>query len=363
MNRSRRTFRLGFLVAFSLPLFSFDLLSSVGQAYADPVNDAALMAGEPARQLSEYNLFADGLEQTPTEGVVPYDLVTPLFSDYASKDRFIYVPEDKTAEYDDDDVFRFPVGTTLVKTFSYPADLREPEKDIRLIETRLLVHQKDGWKAFAYVWDEEAADATLKIAGKRLSVDVIDSSGNPVSINYAVPNANQCKECHANGDRITPIGPSARNLNHQFSYETGAANQIETWSERGILRGARSADEAPRAANWTDPTLPIDARARTYLDVNCAHCHRLEGAASNSGLYLRSSETDPVKWGLMKRPVAAGRGSGDHKFDIVPGKPEESILIYRMKSLDPGVMMPELGRSMVHEEAVEMLEEWIAQLD
>ncbi|GKX33682.1 MAG: hypothetical protein MnENMB40S_13000 [Rhizobiaceae bacterium MnEN-MB40S] len=363
MKLSRRKLPLGFLVAFTFLLVSCGLLANAEQARAGSVNDAALLASKPARHLSEYNLFADGLKQTPSEGVVPYDLITPLFTDYASKNRFIYVPEGESAEYVDDDVFRFPVGTTLVKTFSYPADLREPTRDIRLVETRLLIRQDDGWKAFAYVWDEETGDATLKIAGKRLPIDVIDNSGGSISINYAVPNANQCKECHANGDRITPIGPSARNLNHQYGYATGASNQLETWSERGILSGAPSADEAPRAANWNDDALPIDARARSYLDVNCAHCHRLEGAASNSGLFLRSSETDPVKWGLMKRPVAAGRGSGDHKFDIVPGAPEDSILIFRMKSLDPGVMMPELGRSMVHVEAVEMLEEWIAQLD
>jgi uncharacterized repeat protein (TIGR03806 family) len=338
-------------------------LLSCATTFAGPVNDEALLAAKPPRLLSEYALFEDAENRIPAEGVLPYDLITPLFTDYALKYRFVYVPEGQTAQYRDSEVFEFPVGSVLIKTFAYPEDFRSPEENIHPVETRLLIRQGDGWKSYAYVWNDKLGDAELKLAGKRIDIDLTGSDGNPLLIHYAVPNANQCKGCHALGHDISPIGPKARNLNHDFAYPSGTRNQIAAWTEAGILDGAPSPDEAPRAADWSDETETLDRRARSYLDVNCGHCHRLEGPASNSGLFLLSSIEDETTWGVRKRPVAAGRGSGDLHYDIDPGHPDRSILIYRMESLDPGVMMPELGRSMVHREAVDMLKDWIAQLD
>ena len=98
------------------------------------------------------------------------------------------------------------------------------------------------------------------------------------------------------------------------------------------------------------------------MEINCAHCHNPEGPARTAGLDLSWSADDPVDLGVYKFPVAAGRGSGDRLYGIVPGRPEESILMYRMLSLDPGVMMPELGRRRVHSEGVDLLEEWISAM-
>ncbi|MFZ1680013.1 MAG: hypothetical protein WAT70_03245, partial [Rhizobiaceae bacterium] len=104
------------------------------------------------------------------------------------------------------------------------------------------------------------------------------------------------------------------------------------------------------------------ARARAWLDVNCAHCHRREGPASNSGLFLTYDETDRTALGINKRPVAAGRATGDLEFDIVPGDPEASLLLRRVESAEAGVMMPEIGRSLVDKEAVALLRSWIATM-
>jgi hypothetical protein len=98
------------------------------------------------------------------------------------------------------------------------------------------------------------------------------------------------------------------------------------------------------------------------LEVNCAHCHRKEGPANTSGLYLLVSDKNPESWGVMKSPVAAGRASGEHLYDIVPGHPEQSILPYRMNSADPEIMMPELGRRLIHKEAVELISAWIKEM-
>jgi len=168
-----------------------------------------------------------------------------------------------------------------------------------------------------------------------------------------VPNKNQCKECHALSGAVTPIGPKARNL-------TGGG-QLAEFVRQGLM------DEVPqvdyRVPVWGDDEASLNDRARGYLDVNCAHCHNVNGSASNSGLFLTYEEQMPVRIGINKRPVAAGRGSGTHDFDIAPGDPDGSILIYRMKSLEPGISMPEVGRSIVHDEGVALLNEWIAEME
>ena len=102
------------------------------------------------------------------------------------------------------------------------------------------------------------------------------------------------------------------------------------------------------------------AAARGYLDVNCAHCHNPAGAASNSGLYLGWLVSDPIKLGIGKRPVAAGRGSGNLDFDIVPGQPAHSILTYRMASLEGGISMPELSRARLDPVGLDVVQRWIA---
>jgi hypothetical protein len=120
---------------------------------------------------------------------------------------------------------------------------------------------------------------------------------------------------------------------------------------------------APRNAQWDDPAAAdIEARARAYLDVNCGHCHSPSGPANTSGLFLQAQETDRVKLGVCKIPVASGRGSGQGSFDIVPGAPDESILLHRMISTEPDVAMPELGRSLVHREGVALIRAWIESL-
>jgi len=327
------------------------------------VNDAALMDNRPARLLSVYNLFANPAAQVPNTGLYPYDLQQPLFTDYAHKYRFAYVPGGQKARYSDKEVFEFPVGTVLVKTFAYPADFRKPDEDIRLIETRLLIHRENGWNAWAYVWNEAQTDAVLKVAGKTLPVSWIDETGEPQSIRYVVPNKNQCKGCHTFNKKFSPIGPKARNLNKNYSYMAGSENQLAYWSKAGVLAGVPAGKKLPSIPRADDLAAPIKDRARAYLDINCAHCHRREGPASTSGLFLTYSETNAATWGYKKRPIAAGRGSGGLLYDIVPGDPDQSILIFRMESTDPGIMMPEVGRTTVHTEGVELLRQWILQLD
>jgi uncharacterized repeat protein (TIGR03806 family) len=318
-----------------------------------PVALDILLAETPAPRLSDYRLFTGADQSHPNAGLTPYDLNTPLFSDYADKHRYLYLPPGARAQYQSQGAFEFPVGATLVKTFSYPD---------RRLETRLLIRRAEGWTALAYVWNDDQTEAVLKRAGARLQARFTDAKGRTHDVEWAVPNQNQCKECHQLDKALVPIGPNARNLNRDLAYAGGVENQLHHWSRRGLLSGAPRPDAAPRAAQWDDPQAPIADRARAYLDVNCAHCHNPRAVASNSGLYLTLDETRPPALGVGKGPVAAGRGSGGLRVGIEPGDPDASILAYRMASTEPGVMMPELGRTLTHDEGLALVRDWIAAM-
>jgi uncharacterized repeat protein (TIGR03806 family) len=302
------------------------------------VNDAAITGEAMPAKLSEYGFFTDLASETPAARVTVYDLETPLFSDYAAKHRYLYVPTGQKARYDGEAAFDLPVGSALIKTFGY----RQAGK-FKPLETRLLLRRAGGWIALPYVW---------KRAGTRIPVEFTDPAGTPRAISYAVPNQNQCKDCHALAGAIAPIGVKARYLNHD--------GQLEGLLATGMLDQLPA--DAPHIARWDDPAAKLDDRARAYLEINCAHCHNPAGAASNSGLFLDWRRNDPTALGIGKRPVAAGRGSGGRAFAIQPGDPDASILIYRMESVDPGVAMPELGRATVHAEGVKLLRDWIESM-
>lgn len=310
---------------------------------AGSVDEAIIVSGGMPRTLSAFGFFADGPGQVPGKGVVPYRLNTPLFSDGAEKLRFVYLPEGKQSLADGDGRLRFPVGTALIKTFAFAENGKR-----RLVETRLLLHRAEGWVALPYLWNAEQTEATLAIAGAR--VPVVTPAGD--AIDYRVPNKNQCKECHGLDGAVVPIGPAARNLPREW---------LDAFAGSGRLNNAPVVT-VPVPLWETRAGAPVDAVARGYLDVNCAHCHRPGATASNSGLDLRWEQTDPKALGIMKRPVAAGRGAGALLFDVVPGKPHESILTYRMASLEGGVAMPELGKSTVDRDGLEAVERWIAGL-
>lgn len=313
--------------------------------------------------------------------VVPYDLATPLFTDYAHKLRTVWMPEGAKAHYQPEATFDFPVGTILSKTFYYPRGeagtvLRsaDPGPDladgglaldaVRLVETRLLVRREDGWVALPYVWNEAQTEARLMRGGELLPLAMVGDDGSRQQVDYAVPDQNQCAGCHGTdlkSKAVFPIGPKARHLNRAFAYPERRANQLAHWQEVGYLDGV-PAGPLPADARWDDPKASLDARARAYLDINCGHCHSPRGAARTSGMWLDAATRDPLRLGRCKLPIAAGKGTGDHAYGIQPGDPDASILPYRMASTDPSVMMPELGRSVVHVEGVALLRAWIAAM-
>jgi len=305
------------------------------------ISDISIHSQAYPKILSEYGFFENGIGMKPSSQLIPYDLKVPLFSDYAEKFRYIYIPDGKQADVDDKGFINFPIGSALIKSFGY-----EKAGAMQLIETRVLLRRETSWVALPYVWNDEQNEAVLKLAGKRLNASFVDPKGQNRNINYAVPNKNQCKECHGLSGEVTPIGPKLRNLTDD------SLNRLIKNEKLQIVNLKLPKDKA----------RGLEHQARSYLDINCGHCHNAKGSASNSGLFLNYEENNPKRYGIYKRPVAAGRGSGGLEYAIHPGKPERSILLYRMTSNEAGIAMPQLSRSIVDEEGTDLISEWILEM-
>tara|TARA_B100000287_G_C20415262_1_gene695281 strand:- start:363 stop:800 length:438 start_codon:yes stop_codon:yes gene_type:complete len=140
-------------------------------------------------------------------------------------------------------------------------------------------------------------------------------------------------------------------------------NQLDKWISLGMLEPLNQNSFLARTVNYLDENDgTLDDRARAWLDINCAHCHRKGGPAETSGLFLEIEQTDSTALGFYKPPIAAGRGSGNRRYNIVPGHPDRSILEFRISSTDPGIMMPELNRRLVDEKGVALIRTWIREM-
>ncbi|MBK8251105.1 MAG: hypothetical protein IPK82_00350 [Polyangiaceae bacterium] len=317
----------------------------------------------PHEKLSEYCFFEGEMKNlTPAYGVVEFQVAAPLWSDHAEKQRLIKLPAEGKIHFTPDENWEYPVGTILVKTFSFRDDFRDSTSPRHTLETRLLILGEAGWSSEIYRWNDEQTDAARMIAGERVDVTYIDEDGVSNSEEYIVPNQNQCKSCHERNDKQTFLGPFTQQLNRTVTVNGEAKNQLTHLAELGLFDSDFSVDESLPA--FADPfgDAPVDERARAYLHANCSHCHRPGGGGGPSGLVLLEWEKTPLKNGICKESAAAGQGTGGHTFDIVPGAPDESIIVFRMSSTDPDIKMPELPNRVPDKKGVALIKEWIGAM-
>lgn len=344
---------------------------SVCNNIVQDVNWTKLLAAD-AEKLSEYNLFQSQCNPTDNANArgLPYDLSIPLFSDYTSKYRFVFVPENQKAQYIEGEVFDFPVGSVISKTFSMPASTDNRGYAVEnIIETRLLIKKEAGWVARAYVWDDGKLDASRVRDGDTVAT-VLGHGEDILQFNYGVPTQSQCTECHkfkASEDEsyFTLIGPKARYLNSEFTYTTGVENQIEKWISEGILdqTSVPEAELREQAKTFNDyvdvdsiPPSELEDYAKGWLDINCAHCHRTEGTASNTA--FKSALMSDFQ-GYCEIPVS---GAGTGALVILPGSAESSLIYQRLNTTEPGFSMPPIGRSSIHSEGNALVKRWINSL-
>jgi uncharacterized repeat protein (TIGR03806 family) len=315
----------------------------------------------PYTQLSQYNFFqGDMAELDPVHGVLPYDVISPLFTDYAKKQRFIWMAAGVKAAYNGDGVpLQFQDNTVLIKNFYYdhvqPGDVR------RIIETRLIFRTLGEWHFATYVWNEAQTEATLDMSGSFTPVTWNDTEGDPHSITYRIPSDAECLTCHKENGIPTVIGPKPQNLNADYPYSDGTMNQLAKWEQFGYLEPGTPADILT-TVKWDDPTQDLTERVRSYLDMNCAHCHSEHRHCDYRPMRFAFNQTaDPVNLGVCVHQHEQLDESLTHI--VARGSPARSVLFYRISSTDETVRMPLLGRTIVHQEAVDMIQEWIESLD
>jgi uncharacterized repeat protein (TIGR03806 family) len=307
----------------------------------------------PYQTLSQYGFFqGDGHTQQPAAGVVPFTVNASLFADYTDKHRFLALPEGGKIEYSADGTWVLPAGSFVIKTFAVGP---------RLIETRVFIKQEAGWLPTTYLWNDAQTEATLHLVGARVPVTVRDAAGQEIALEYRVPNQNQCFGCHGARGKTDLLGVRTRQLNRDFDYGGGPENQIDHLAGLGLFSTAPPAQRSRLPDPYGEGEL--DARARAWLEANCAHCHSPEGAAGSTNLFLDVFVTNPIDLGVCRVPVAAGPGAGGRRYDIVPGKPEESIMTFRIASTDPAIKMPEMPVTLVDQQGVELVSAWIAAME
>ena len=382
--------------------------------------DVELTAGEvnfPAfavdcPTLDSYNLFSDADDptSTPNSSGVPFVLNSKLFSDYSLKYRVLYLPPGTQAVYrdgngvDGNTAIAFPVGTIIAKTFSFNNGGTEDAVETRLLIKRTTRNGSVRWGGVAYRWEDDGAGGKIaRLASTGATESVSWNYTDPdtgalhtgSTASYSIPTRAQCLSCHANLDGdpgAAPIGPKVRNLNRPFQSESPAEtdqanhpvaglNQIQYWCENGIMNSCpedlgvnastQVAENVEHVARFTvagssghaaDSDADIEARARAWLEVNCQHCHNPKGFAANTGFYLDVFRPVDSTYGICKGPTATGsEGSGGRKVDIFPTDASRSILEYRIghQATTAAARMPPIARSVVDEEALALIQNWI----
>lgn len=337
---------------------------------ADGLNWLALQSLR-CHRLSDYGLFQFSINprKNPSFPGINYDLNSELFTDNANKYRFVFLPKNKKIQYVEDEVFKFPVGAVLVKTFALPLSIENnnAEQD-EIIEVRILSKTVNGWLASTYRWNAELNDGFWLLSGDTIEFEISTPEGI-VRGDYKVPTHGQCNTCHnINGD-VFPIGPKARNLNRTMMVSTnglkiGGAetmeNQLSQWQRLGLIANFPMIDKVPYMPSWRDENNTLKDRSKAYLDINCAHCHRAEGSASLSGLSLEYWRKNLSHAHGVCNSSHGWRGGG---FDIWPGDGEGSSIPQRMTLLAAPDRMPPIGRSIADQGAVALIKQWINSMD
>jgi uncharacterized repeat protein (TIGR03806 family) len=310
----------------------------------------------PYSTLSAYGFFQGKMAlMKPAEGVLPFEPISALFTDEAKKARFVWMPPGVRASYNGDhDVLNFPDGAMLLKNFYY--DNAQPGGQRRLIETRMLFKRAGQWEIYNYVWNSAQTEAFLDQVGSTVPVSWIDEEGITRNIQYRIPSLVECQSCHRKSGLNTPIGPEPQNLNSDKWYASGRENQLKQWVRQGYLEPGYPKN-ITTVVDWKDPSQDIDLRARSYLDINCAHCHDEGRSCSYRAIRLGFDRTDdPVNLGVC---VVPEEPVSPFSHIVARGNVGRSVLHFRLTTDDEALRMPLIGRSIVDEEGVAMIEEWI----
>lgn len=317
--------------------------------------------------LSQTGAFAEVSTMTPSASLIPYEVITPLWSDRAGKRRWVAIPNGSRVDWAATGKWQWPAGTVFVKHFELPVDESNPEQ-IKRLETRLLV-VRDGGQVYGatYKWRADHSDADLLT--DTLNEDIVISSPNgDWTQTWTYPSPTDCQTCH-NPEAEGVLGVKTASINKAWTYPNGVTeNQLRAWNNIGLFSSdieAQLNTNLPEHAALNDTDASSEHRLRSYWDANCANCHGPQGIAS---LWDARFETPLTEQGIVNGELAGQRdylelyGLEDPKV-IDPGNKDNSILYIRSHSTDPDHRMPPLGTHLVDENYIEVLEGWIADLE
>ncbi|MAO10639.1 MAG: hypothetical protein CMC07_07095 [Flavobacteriaceae bacterium] len=326
---------------YSFSVIAFDAEENESES-SEILNTCTLaITLEYKTNLSEMGVFTGSLaNMEPAEGVQLYEINSTLFTDYAKKQRLVRLPNCETMQYKGSDLLpEFPDNTLISKTFYYNKNDQDPSEGKIIIETRILLKINGNWQVGNYIWNEAQTEAVYTENGSVKPISYTNSDNETLNIDYQIPSKQDCFTCHNNNNTTLPIGMKLRSMNFTPSYTN--QNQLAYLESIGMMEGVTS-ENISVLPDWADDaTYDILERGRAYIDINCAHCHQPGGAVTNFNIDFRL-ETPFADTGIY-----ANRGE----------------IEARVQSTTPVYMMPQLGRTIVHEEAVTMLLEYLEAIE
>jgi uncharacterized repeat protein (TIGR03806 family) len=320
------------------------------------------------RRLSQTGLFTSTIHQQPAPGVIPYSVNAELWSDGATAERFVAVPEDGRVGLENRGSWQFPDGSVLVRSVSIEGEQGQPASRRRM-ETQILHLEADAWRPYSYVWNDDQTDAYLaEPAGSTVTL-LQKTPGGRREVNYRVYARTECVLCHSPWvekkttiygiQSASPLGVNTPQLNRPSGNDANAPNQLNAWHKLGLLAWTPEVGKLPKLVDPYDESADLDRRARSYLQTNCAHCHQF-GSGGSANMELRFDlPLDKTKT-IGQRPIQGTFNISGARI-IAPSDPAGSVLYYRIAKLGGG-RMPRVGSQQVDERAIRMIHDWIARM-
>jgi hypothetical protein len=226
-----------------------------------------------------------------------------------------------------------------------------------------MIRKASGWIFAEYVWNAAQTEAYLDMAGSNTMVEWKDENNvTRVVDSYRIPSDQQCMTCHKYNEQPIPIGIKPQNLNNNYTFTTGLKNQLAKWIEVGYLDNNLPLT-ITSTVDYNDTSKSLDLRVRSYLDINCAHCHQTNSHCDYRPMRFAFSETtDLANMGVCVNtqdmasfPPALGK-------IVNPNNINRSMLHFRLNTDNESYRMPLIGRTEIHTEGIALIEQWINSL-